>query len=291
MTVRMKYVTFICALLCMALHATAQTTEEAKGRLFIIGGNQTPEIVERFVSLSGGANANILVIPFAGGASGDVQATGASLAEKFRGLGCMADFVFFEKGEADLAENLAKLEGVTGVYFSGGSQSKHTSMLLGTNFLERIKEIYRQGGVVGGSSAGAAVMSKIMITGQDTVNTEPFTSIKEGSVVTPEGFGFIDYAIIDQHFIQRKRVNRLLSVVIQHQLPGIGIDEATGVIVSGDGTFEVFGDRSVMVLEPRFTAPPHSDAHGNLGTKGEGITLRIFLSGDRFTLNQLKTNQ
>jgi len=237
--------------------------------------------MESFVSLAGGVGAKVLVVPFA---SGDVEDTGAYNAQEFTNLGCISDYVHFAKGEADLETNLSMLDGVTGVYFSGGDQNRLTDMLLGTTFLERIKEIYRQGGVAGGSSAGAAVMSTIMITGDEAINTDSevsFPFIKEGNAITAEGFGFLDFAIIDQHFIQRKRENRLIELVITHQMPGIGIDESTAIIVSGDGSLEVVGDRSVMVLEPHFTTPPRTDKHGNLSA--DAITLRLLLSGDRYT--------
>lgn len=256
----------------------------AKGHLFIIGGGErTAQLLERFIALAGGAGAKILVIPFA---SEYTEEIGTSQAEEFRKLGGQADDVLFEKGQADLDENLAKLDGVTGVFFSGGDQKRLTDMLLGTKFLERIKEIYRQGGVVGGTSAGAAVMSKIMITGEEAINKDQesvFPCIKNGNVITAEGFGFIDFAIIDQHFIRRKRENRLLELVVTHQMPGIGIDESTAIIVAGDKSFEVLGDGSVMVFEPQFTAPPRTDERGNLSA--DRINLRILLSGDHYTLH------
>lgn len=261
-----------------------QSAPVAKGHLFIIGGgDRTPQLLERFIALAGGANAKILVIPFA---SEYTEEVGSSQKEDFQKLGCRADYVLFDKGQADLDENLAKLDSVTGVFFSGGDQLRLTGMLLGTKFLERIKEIYRQGGVVGGTSAGAAVMSKIMITGEEAINKDQdsaFPFIKKGNTVTAEGFGFIDYAIIDQHFIRRNRENRLLELVISHQMPGIGIDESTAIIVDGTGSFEVLGDRSVMVFEPQFTTPPRTDAQGNLSA--DRINLRILLSGDHYTVH------
>ena len=282
-----KHSTIYGTLVLILLFSCASTTDKLptsinKGHLFIIGGgDRTPQMMERFVDLAGGTGSKILVIPFA---SGYAEEVGAEQAEEFRSLGCQADYVLFKKGQADLEENLAKLDNVTGVFFSGGDQVRLTDILLGTRFLERIKEIYREGGVVGGTSAGAAVMSKIMITGDEAINKDQdvtFPFIKEGNTITSEGFGFLDFAIIDQHFIQRKRENRLLELVITHQLPGIGIDESTAIIVSGNGSFEVLGDRSVMVLEPHFTAPPRTDKQGNLSA--DWISLRILLSGDHYT--------
>ena len=264
--------------------AGKQSAPVAKGHLFIIGGGErTPQLLERFITLAGGANAKILVVPFA---SEYTEEMGSSQAEEFRNLGSQADYVLFEKGQADLDENLAKLDSVTGVFFSGGDQLRLTGMLLGTKFLERIKEIYRQGGVVGGTSAGAAVMSKIMITGEEAINKDEdssFPIIKKDNVVTAEGFGFVDFAIIDQHFIRRKRENRLIELVITHQMPGVGIDESTAIIVDGNKSFEVLGDRSVMVFEPHFTVPPRTDKQGNLSA--DWISMRILLSGDHYTIH------
>lgn len=272
--------------LCFSCTSTTdkQSASVAKGHLLIIGGGErTTELLKRFIALAGGANAKILVVPFA---SEFAQEIGSVQAEAFRNLGCKADCILFEKGQSDEEENLAKLDSVTGVFFSGGDQLHLTDMLLGTKFLEKIKEIYRQGGVVGGTSAGAAVMSKIMITGEEAINKDDeleFPCIKKGNVVTSEGFGFIDFAIIDQHFIKRKRENRLIELVLTHQMLGIGIDESTAIIVDGNGSFDVLGEGSVMVFEPHFNAPPRTDKQGNLSANA--INLRILLSGEHYSLN------
>ena len=269
---------------CKSTTAVVETySNGAKGHLFIIGGGDRASLLmDRFVALAGGAQSKILVVPFA---SSEAEETGMAQAEELTALGCDASYIFFGKGEADLEENLKKLDGVTGVFFSGGDQVRLADMLLGTKFLEKIKEVYFQGGVVGGTSAGAAVMSKIMITGNELVSgdtSSSFACIKKGNVETVEGFGFIDFAIIDQHFIQRKRENRLINLVIENKIPGIGIDECTAIIVGDGRSFEVFGDRSVMVFEPLSSEPLRTDAKGNLA--GEQIKLTILLSGDNYTL-------
>ncbi|MCL2416477.1 MAG: cyanophycinase [Bacteroidales bacterium] len=276
-------------ILCLPLFttscSTAQQQEKIKGHLLIIGGGTTDRLRNKIVELAGGIDdAKILVIPFAAGEA--AEEAGIRESQRFRdSTGVRADFVVFEKGEADLEENLRKLDGVTGIFFSGGDQVPLADMLRGTEFLERIKEIYREGGVISGNSAGAAVMSEIMITGVELVNTSNvrFRFIREGNVEFKEGFGFIDFAIIDQHFIQRSRQNRLINLVVEHNLPGIGIDENTAVIFSGGSrTFEVYGTRSVMVFEPRFTTTPRTDELGNLSA--DVIEMRILLSGDSHTL-------
>ncbi|MDR2543241.1 MAG: cyanophycinase [Treponema sp.] len=225
------------------------------GHLFIHGGatnhmNQRT----RFSNLAGGSNAKILVVPFA---SDNPEEQGPSSVESLIGRGINADYVAFKKGEADLPENLNKLDGITGIWIPGGSQSRLMDILLGTVFLERIQELYRNGGVIGGSSAGAAVMSKVMIANDSG-----------GIPNIAEGFGLIDFAIIDQHFSERNRQGRLIHAVQEHNLLGIGIDEGTAVFYnSATLTFEVMGEGSVTVYEHQPT----------------GINTQIFYHGDRFT--------
>ena len=177
-----------------------------------------------------------------------------------------------------------ELDGVTAVFFSGGDQNRLTDYLQGTKFLAKIREIYKNGGVIGGTSAGAAVMSKIMLTGEEENVPDKykgdFSYIKQGNVQTAEGFGFIDSAIIDQHFIIRKRQNRLISLVLERRMKGVGIDEATAIIVKPDGSFRVAGQSQVMVFEPE--AQPTISPTGYLKTNS--LNVRILTAGDTYQL-------
>ncbi len=261
-----------------------QKESTVKGHLFIIGGGDRPEyMMKRYIELAGGDSAKIVVVPFA---SGDTYETAVYQTNQFKEYGCAnVDFVYFEQGQADLDSNLNKLNGATGVYFTGGDQSKLTKILAGTKFFDKIKEIHKNGGVVGGTSAGAAVMSKIMLTGSELINQNDngsFPCIMKGNVETTEGFGFVEDAIIDQHFVKRKRENRLITLVIEHRLTGIGIDEATAIIVKPDNSFEVFGEGSVMVFEPDFATAPRTDKNGNLSA--DKIVMHILLSGDTYKI-------
>ena len=256
------------------------------GHLFIIGGGDRPEyVMQKYIELAGGHEAKIIVVPFA---SGDTYETALYQTDQFKSYGCKnVDYVFFAEGEADLEENIGKLDGATGVYFTGGDQNKLTKILLGTKFLEKIKEIHRNGGAIGGTSAGAAIMSKLMLTGEELVNPDAeegpaFPCIVKGNVGIAEGFGFVEDAIIDQHFIQRKRQNRLITLVVEHCMPGIGIDESTAIIVKADNSFEVIGDRTVMVFEPQECSTIRTDTSGNLAA--DNITLKILLSGDTYKI-------
>ena len=151
------------------------------------------------------------------------------------------DFIYCDNITADVDSNLLKMENVKAVFFSGGDQARLTDALLGTKLLDKIKKVYDDGGVVGGTSAGAAIMSEVMITGDELINKDKedfFIVIQKGNIKTTEGFGFVKTAIIDQHFVIRKRLNRLISVVLEYpNLLGIGIDESTAIIVNPDSTF------------------------------------------------------
>ena|GEM_PF-930655 len=247
--------------LCVLEIAFSQTpsNEGARGTLFIHGGAGTnANQWDPFIALAGGSGAKILVVPFAAEPPYTPQERGPYFVDFLNRRGALADYVAFTRDDADLPENLKKLDGVAGVWFSGGSQTLLRNHLRGTAFLERIKEIYRNGGVIGGTSAGASVMGKVMPAGGVT-----------------EGFGFIDFAIIHQHFSELNRQGVLLDAVQEQNIAGIGIDEKTAVIFNAvTKTFEVVGEGKVTVYEPQST----------------GIRTQIYRSGSRFTINTAFTS-
>jgi cyanophycinase len=156
--------------------------------------------------------------------------------------------------------------------------------------LEKVFDIYNNGGVVGGSSAGAAVMSEVMITGNELVNkdsTVAFVTIDKGNVETKTGFGFLNSVIIDQHFLKRKRHNRTIAALIEHpDLFGIAIDESTSIIVYPDDTFEVLGSYQVLVYDPTNGNDIREDKKGNLGISD--MKLHVLISGDKFDMKTKK---
>ncbi|MGZ5488740.1 MAG: cyanophycinase, partial [Candidatus Aminicenantales bacterium] len=177
------------------------------------------------------------------------------------------------------------LDGAGGVFFTGGDQAKLTGVLLGTPVLARIHEIYEKGGVIGGTSAGAAVQSEFMITGNEKrTNNEEGTweVILAGDVEHTEGFGFVKNAVIDQHFVTRRRHNRLIAVVLEFPtLVGVGIEESTAVLVRPDGKYEVLGEGQVIIYDAR-RAKTSRLTDGRLG--GHGLTMHVLLPGDVYDL-------
>ena len=258
----------------------------AKGHLVIIGGGErTERIMKRFFELAGGPEkARIIILPMA---SGVPDTTGMEEKAEFQAAGVRnVEWLLFNREQASHPDIARKLEGATGIFFSGGDQARLTRVIVGTPVHEKLLALYRDGAVMAGTSAGAAIMSKVMITGDELINKDTvniFRSIMKGNIQTIEGIGFLDKVVIDQHFIKRKRLNRLVSVVLEHPgLPGIGIDESTAVQVNPDGTFEVLGEGTVVVLDARKAHSIHADEHGNLA--GRNIRMDVHSAGETFNL-------
>lgn len=261
-------------------------SQSSNGHLVIIGGGDFPDyVMQKIIDLAGGKDSKIIVIP---NASSEPIESGEYAVGEFIKMGCSnISYLYCTTEEANQDSIIKKLEGVTGIYFGGGDQAFLTRDLLGTKLLDVIKKIYENGGVISGTSAGAAVMSEIMITGNELKNddsTDIFITIEKGNVENIEGFGFIKTAFIDQHFIKRKRLNRTISVVIENpELLGIGIDESTCIVINPDETFEVLGENQVMIFDATNSCNIKLDKNDNLGA--ENIKMHLLINGDRFDLN------
>ena len=247
------------------------------GPLVIIGGGSRPAyLMEKIVELAGGEACRMVVIPMASSAPLDVALYQSWQLEE---AGCPeVDFVRFDSVTANHDSIVSALDDATGIFFSGGDQRRLAAHMLGTRLLDRVREIHRSGGV--------AVMSELMITGDEALHPDAeysFTTIEAGNVVTTPGFGFVDRAIIDQHFIARQRQNRLISLVLEHpELVGVGIDESTAIIVEPDHTFEVFGENTVMIFDAADATGIDTDPDGDLA--GHGLTLHLLKHGQRYDL-------
>jgi cyanophycinase len=225
-----------------------------------VGGGPIPgAILERFVALAGGpGRARIVLYPMA---SEDEDA-GLELAADFRKLGAQAERILLTREQADTERAARRLDGVTGVWFGGGDQARLTAVLLRTRVGAAIRERYRQGAVLGGTSAGAAAMSTPMLTGEERRpggdrppakdSSDAWMTIARDNVVTAEGFGLLPGAIVDQHFVRRRRNNRLLSLVLENPaLVGVGIDESTALEVGPEGPWRVLGASVAVVFDAR----------------------------------------
>ncbi|MGE5440055.1 MAG: cyanophycinase [Bacteroidota bacterium] len=251
------------------------------GHLFIIGGGPRPSyMMERFIKLAGGRQSKIVIIPVA---STTPKETGLRHKMELELAGCSDVSVIncLRREEADMSENLEMMSNAKAVFFSGGDQNKLVAFLKDTRLLENVKKVYLKGGVIGGTSAGAAIMSKVMICGDgmndSDVSPYLFNPIVREHVKLSEGFGFLENAIIDQHFNTRSRKNRLINAVLEHPyLSGVGIDESTAIIVNPEGNFEVLGENNVLV----FNVLPDDEA--SQSDSSSNIDIRILKSGDRY---------
>jgi cyanophycinase len=259
----------------------------SQGSLLIVGGGPIPDaILDRFVALAGGKQARIVVFPMA---SEDADA-GIELTETFRRLGASAERIVLTHDEADTEAASSRLTAATGIWFGGGDQSRLTAALRGTRTESAIRERYRRGAVVGGTSAGAAVMSTPMITGDEKKpggdrplakdSPDAWITIARDDVVTAGGFDLIQGAIVDQHFVRRRRNNRLLSVILEHpDRVGVGIDESTALEVGPDGSWRVLGASVAVVFDARNARITPAEAKV-LGAGG--IRLHVLPAGSRF---------
>jgi len=280
---------FILLYLSLFLFFLLSAFSQIKGYLFVIGGGSWPEsMMKKFVDLAGRhKSGKIIILPMA---SSEPDKTGAEEAEELKKYGAReVSCLILSREQASLEENIKIIEDAGGVFFSGGVQSRLTDILLNTPLHRKLLEIYAEGAVIGGTSAGAAVMSEIMITGDEKRKVEEgheFETIQAQNIVTTPGLGFIKEAIIDQHFIRRKRHNRLLSLMAEHpELLGVGIDESTAIVVNPDKTFEVFGEGNVIVYD---ASRAKIQILPSQALSTFNIAMHVLKAGDRFNLKAKK---
>lgn len=245
---------------CWVLFSSAALAEEdgkfePRGSLIIVGGGDTPPAVqERLVDLAGGpGKSKIAVLPMA---STKFDEEAREVIDELKQLKAEAVLVNISREEAKKEPTAKYFEEFTGYWFLGGDQLRLAVTLLGTRALETIERRFQEGAVVGGTSAGAAVMSNAMLTGRGRrlrgAEAAELRKIARGMTDVSLGFGFFPGAIVDQHFMQRARYNRLLSAVLDHpQLLGVGIDEETALLVRPDGIWEVLGRHYVKIFDAR----------------------------------------
>jgi cyanophycinase len=231
----------VLAVSCVLALSTA-----AQQRLVLIGGGERPAAALKKFGEWSAPTKPLLIVTWA---SGEPDESFALLKKDFENAG-RADLELAPKrplSESDAAAFLTQLERAGGVFFSGGDQGRIMEVLKNARLREALRRKYQAGIVFGGTSAGTAIMSPKMITGEGDI------SVIDGSKVeTVPGLGLLEGVIVDQHFIKRRRQNRLMGLIWQHpELLGLGIDEDTALLVR-DGRFgEVVGAGNVLVLDAR----------------------------------------
>lgn len=255
-------------------------SKKPQGKLYIIGGGKRPpEMVEQLVALSGvNEGKYIVVLPFA---SEDVDTAAYYAMRQFKNVGVKNITWFdFRKGEPMAQQQIDSIVNAGMIYISGGDQNRFMDIARGTPLYDALHAAYQKGAVIAGTSAGAAVQSKKMITGNQLINPnmEGYRTIQPNNIEITDGLGLLETAIIDQHFIWRSRMNRLISVAIENPNElAIGIDESTAILVEGDSA-TVFGVSQVLVLNALRANISQTDSL--LGA--QNIRMDVFLPGQKF---------
>jgi cyanophycinase len=242
------------------------------GALVIVGGGTLPaEITQKFIELAGGSNAPIVVLPIAAegplpeDSSRDTSLLTRAGATNVRSLRAR------HRSEIDAPEFSTALNEAKGVWFSGGRQWRFVDAYMGTKAEELFRGVLRRGGVIGGSSAGASIQSQYMPRGSPLGNTDMMADGYE------RGLGFLPGVAVDQHFTQRKRQPDLTSLMLRYpQLLGIGIDEATALVVQGSKA-DIIGRGNVHFYDYR-AGPPggqHDYTRAESGSRFDLVGRRL----------------
>jgi cyanophycinase len=257
---------------------------EERGWIVPIGGAEekedNPSILQRFVRVCGGSNANIVIVPTAS----RLADTGPRYERIFRELGAAeAVSVDFEsRSDGDDARKLGQLKRATGIFLTGGNQLRITTLLGGTDAARVIRAQNANGVHVAGTSAGASVLSEHMIAFGDEGS-----SALAGSVRLAPGLGLTNRFIIDQHFRQRDRLGRLVTALAYNPFAiGIGLDEDTAAFIAPDNTLEVEGSGGVTVVDAaglQFSSMDSIDEGQPVCLLG--LTVHMLVAGATFNLH------
>lgn len=289
---------------------SGQDNSNPGGTLLIIGGAidmESEAILQKFIELGGGKdNIRIAIIP---AASANPVESSTSYINDFQQYGIPGDHIKVfpvavmddpttkEVNEAEWSKNgfnkelAQEMLNYTAVFFVGGDQARYLETLIdkdGTDspLLAAIRQVYEKGGVIGGTSAGAAIMSDPMICGGNSSDAmikgavyQPDACPTQGGVFLTKGLGFFAGGLADQHFLKRGRCGRLITALLylKNVTLGMGVDEDTAAIYnSKTKTIEVIGSSAVLVVDTRNAIPTHPQP----GTKVQNIILHYLEAGD-----------
>lgn len=265
--------------ICFALALAAQAQNTVKGNLFIIGGGErSDDLIKQLVKTANfKANDYIIVLPMAS----EIPDTGFKYisAQLKKHINLTIKNFNFAKHDVNDKKWVDSLAGAKLIYILGGDQNRFMKVVLGTSIYAAIHKAFTNGATIAGTSAGAAVMSKYMITGQhllDTAAKDGFNKLWDKNIEFSEGLGLLQNTIIDQHFIKRNRYGRLISALAAH--PGmicVGIDEGTAIIVHGNKA-TVAGDSQVL----RFANPKGLKTTAKGLIKFNQAEFGVFTEGD-----------
>src|SRR5499426_1732835 len=254
------------------------------GSLIAIGGAEDREdtkiILSRVAERIG--SGKLVISTLASGYADEVWEIYRSLFTSM-GVKRVKHLCMDHRDESPEDPRLGILADATAVFFTGGDQLRITTRLGGTTLSERIEEIYRRGGIIGGTSAGATALGEMMLVGSPGVG---ISKVSDALHMTP-GLGLAKNMIIDQHFSERGRIRRLLGAVAQNpRMLGVGIDEDTAVVVESDGKFYALGSGAVYIVDGHDLSHTNiSEASFSRALSVFGVKLHVLSSGDRFDVH------
>ena len=273
------FFTGIAFLICLC------SFSQPKGNLFIIGGgDRSPRLIQTLLSTAQlSAKDYIVVLPMATEEPDTAYYYIKTELEKACS-NTIANLNFTKKDTSN-TKWLDSLQHARLIFITGGDQSRFMNVVLHTPIQQAILKAYNNGATVAGTSAGAAMMSSHMITGNhllgDTTYYATFRELRKDNIEIQDGLGLLTSAIVDQHFIVRSRYNRLLSALAKYPgLPCIGIDEATAIIVHGKNV-KVTGEGQVIL----FSNPKNLRTTPQGYIKFDDVRMSIYTDGDSFQLN------
>jgi cyanophycinase len=256
-----------------------------EGTVIIIGGAEDKVrdrvILSRFVTLAGGTDATIVVISTA-------SSLGAEAGERYRavfgelGVSRVRPLHAVTRPQANDETSAMAIRDATGIFLTGGNQLRLASTIGGTRLADAVLERFRHGAVVAGTSAGASAMSSHMIAFGASGATP-----KHRMAQIAAGLGLLPGVIVDQHFQQRNRLGRLLSLIAQNpSLLGLGVDEDTAGVVGPDHILEVIGRGSITVVDGAGSETDAWEIKGHRPLMISGVVLHSLPAGYRFDLHR-----
>ncbi|MEH0152533.1 cyanophycinase [Limibacter armeniacum] len=263
--------------------ASNNSVADIEGKLFIIGGGKRPpSLIQSLIEEAGiTPQDSIAILPLS---SSEPDTSFFYAKKQFTEQGFTKVHNFYIGDSLPSADILSTLDRYPLIYLPGGDQNLFMQRIQGSEVKAILQQAYQKGTTIAGTSAGAALMSQHMITGNEKNHTEYRSTpavIEKGNIEIMEGLGLFPQAIIDQHFVARSRYNRIISTAIEYpQLHSIGIDESTALCISQGKTAKVYGAAQVVkISNPKASL---KQSQNKLG--GNGLQLDIYLSGETFEI-------
>lgn len=263
--------------------------DKKRGFIVPIGGAEDKEgtstILRRFVDVAGGNGSRIIIIPTAS----KLEETGRRYEKLFRKLGAdeAKALPFATRDDCEKREWLDYIEQADGIFITGGNQLRLTTIIGGTPVAKAIRRANARGVAVGGTSAGAAILSEHMIA----FGAEGHTP-RAGAVALVPGFGLTNRIVVDQHFRQRDRLGRLLTALAYNPFAvGVGLDEDTAAFIDPNRKLTVYGAGALTIVDASELD------HSSIAEAREGhpvcltnVRLHVLTAGGTFDLESRKAS-